>query len=207
AMGGRTAVAALMAALDDPDRRVRRAAALALGESGDLSTAAALRQTIENDQAEDVTAVAARSLGRLHAPGARGFLLQQLERDSRWWNSIRLGALLGLDELEDASLAPTFRAYTDARYQRQVRVAALEAWFHAAPGDQGLATRLRELVDDRNRNLRGKALELLGKLHRADDAAFLEDFAAREPDPNLALAAREALDEIQAFAGRQGETH
>ncbi len=41
----------------------------------------------------------------------------------------------------------------------------------------------------------------LGTLHRREDLPFLNDYAAAEPDPNLAKAARSAAEEIEAFAG------
>ena len=38
--------------------------------------------------------------------------MRQLARESRWWDSVRLGALLGLGKLGDPSLATTFSKYT-----------------------------------------------------------------------------------------------
>ncbi|HET6277409.1 MAG TPA: hypothetical protein VFG08_01350, partial [Candidatus Polarisedimenticolia bacterium] len=142
---------------------------------------------------------AAASLGRMHAEGASRFLQQQLGRDSNWWDAIRLGALLGLAELEDPALVPIFKEYVIPRYPRQVRLAALDGWFRATPGDAALAAQLRTLTRDRNGNVRSDALEKLGRLHLRQDVEFLQAFAREEPDPNLAQAARDAIDEIEAF--------
>ncbi len=199
AMGGETARTALLGALRDPDARVRRAGALALGEAGGRGSVDALRRAVETDQAEDVAAVAARSLGRLHASGAAEFLKAQLARESRWWGAIRLGALLGLAELEDPGLVPVFRAYAEPSQVREVRVAALESWARIAPADPALNSRLRELASDRNMAVREAAIAKLGEMHRVEDLAFLRDFAARELDPDLAEEARSRAEEIEAF--------
>ena len=199
-IGGAAATEALVKALADSDRRVRRAAALAVGEAGGQQSAAALRKTIETDPAEDVVAVATVAFGRLHTPDAAQFLKKQLDRDSRWYGAIRIGTLQGLAELEDPALIPNFKSYTDPRWRREVRLVALDGWFRAAPGNAELASRLRELAEDRNQQVRSEALEKLGELHRSQDLPFLEEFASAETNPNLAEAARAAAVEIKAFA-------
>jgi HEAT repeat protein len=200
ACGGPAAVDALIAASTDSDRRVRRAVAVALGAAAGELSARALRDMIENDRAEDVIGAAAAALGRMRAEGAARFLQQQLRRDSRWWNAIRTGAMLGLAELEDPALVPTFREYVIPRYQRQLRLAALDGWFRAAPEDPALAAELRRMTRDRNGNVRSDAIARLGRLHRGEDLDFLRKYAEEEPDPNLAQAARDAIEEIEAFA-------
>jgi len=200
-MGGDAALRALVAATADPDRRVRRAVALGLAEARGPRAVAALQRLVERDTAEDVAAVAAAGLTRAGDPDAVAFLKRQLARGS-WWNVIRLGALQGLAELADASLVPLFREHTDARFERAVRLAALDGWLRAAPGDAALAPRLRELALDRNRNVRQAALAALGGLHREEDRAFLEAYARDEPDATLARDARTAAEEIAAFVGR-----
>ncbi len=202
-IGGESAGAALLGALRGPDARVRRAAALALGEAGGRGSVEALRRAVETDKAEDVAAVAAHSLGRLDAPGAAEFLKRQLLRESRWWSALRLGALLGLGELEEPGLLAVFRAHLDPEEVREVRLAALDGWAELAPNDPALASRLRELAGDRNVAVREAALTKLGEMHRADDLGFLRDFAAREPDPDLAAEARSAVEEIEAFVKKE----
>jgi hypothetical protein len=150
-------------------------------------------------------ATAAYNLGRMRAAGSVEFLKAQLRRDSRWWEAIRTGAILGLGEREDPALAPVFATYVDPRFTRSLRVAALEGWHRAAPGDPALAARLRDLTADRNRSVRETALEKLGTLHRADDVSFLRAFADAEPDPSLAQKAREAIEEIEAFLPKPRE--
>jgi len=197
--GGAEAGKALVLASTDPDRRVRRAVAIALGFVADGESAAALRKLIETDRAEDVAAAAEISLGRMRGEGAKDFLLRQLSRDSRYWSSIRLGALLGLTYLKDPSLVPAFRSYTDSRWEADLRSAALDGWLAAAPEDPELARRLRELARDRNRQGRLDAIEKLGSLHLSADVKFLSDLAEADPDPDISEKARAAAEEIQSF--------
>jgi aminopeptidase N len=193
------AAEALVDAAGDPDRRVRRAVAIALGKAGGALSARSLRALIENDTAEDVIAAAAISLGRMHTEDASLFLRLQLKRESRWWNAIRVGALQGLVELEDPELVSTFKEYLTPNYQRHVRLAALEGWFRAAPQDPDLAATLRRMASDRNGIVRADSLGKLGQLHQRDDLDFLREYAAKEANPNLAQGARDAIAEIEAF--------
>ena len=80
-----------------------------------------------------------------------------------------------------------------------MRLAALDGWFAAVPDEAALAARLRGLTADDNLAVRGAAIEKLGQLHRAADLTFLEELAEREPNENLARAAREAVERIRAF--------
>ena len=154
-------------ALAASDPRVRRAAALALGNAGEASASETLRRAVETDRAEDVVAAAEISLGRLRAPGTKEYLMRQLARDSRWWDSVRLGALIGLGKLGDPSLGATFAKYTAPGYVQDVRIAAMNGWLAAAPNDPNLAASLRTLASDRNRSVRLAAIQGIGKLHRS----------------------------------------
>jgi HEAT repeat protein len=199
-IGGSAALPSLTKALGDANSRVRRAVALALGAAGEASAADALRRSIETDKAEDVVAAAEISLGRLRAAGAKEYLTRQLSRDSRWWDSVRLGALIGLGKLADPTLASSFDSYTDPKYVQEVRLAALAGWEAAAPEDPRLAERLRRLTSDRNRTVRLAAIQKLGKLHREVDLPLLEALS-KEPDPSVAQFARDGIEEIKAFTG------
>ncbi len=197
-IGGSAGAAPLVRALGHTDPRVRRAVALALGEAGEASAAEALRRAIETDRAEDVVAAAEISLGRLRAPGAKDYLTRQLSRDSRWWDSVRIGALIGLSKLGDPAVAATFEKYTGPKHVADVRLAALNGWEASAPGDPKLAATLRTLTSDRNRNVRLAAIQGLGKLHRAEDLAILEALT-KDPDPNVSQFAKDGIEETKSF--------
>ena len=197
-IGGSAVQAPLGKALASSDARVRRAAALAFGQAGEASAAPTLRRTIETDKAEDVIAGAEISLGRLRAPGAKDDLTRQLSRESRWWDSIRIGALIGLGKLGDPSLGPVFAKYVGPGYVQDVRIAAMNGWEICAPDDPKYAAALRDLTSDRNRGVRLAAIQKLGKLHRADDLALLQALQ-KDPDPNVVVYATDGIDELQSF--------
>jgi aminopeptidase N len=198
AVGGAEATGALIGSLRDADRRVRRAAVVALAGAGGAEAGVALGGVIESDPAEDVVASANWALGRMHAPNAKEVLIKQLGRESKWSDVIRVGALRGLAELEDPSLAQTFAGYTGPGYVLPVRWEALDAWQRVS-GDAAFATRMRELARDPARSIRETAVRHLGSLHRAEDVAFLRELAAAEVDPTLAHGMRSAAEGIEAF--------
>ncbi len=198
-MGTGEAVVALLDSMDAADARVRRAAALGLGKAGGERAITALKQTLINDPQEEVAGAAAYSLGRLQVAGIAALLKEQLERPSAYYDYRRLSALAALAELEDPALAPLFEPYTGSEYLRETRVAALEGWARAAPNDEALAARLRALSRDDDADLRGSALQLMGRLHRAEDRPYLLSYAAEEADLNLANLARLAAEEIANF--------
>ncbi|HEY3174114.1 MAG TPA: M1 family aminopeptidase [Thermoanaerobaculia bacterium] len=196
---GEAAIPALEKALTDPDRRLRRAAAIALGRAGGKQAKAALGRAIAGDRAEDVIAAAEVSLARTAGAEARATLERQLSRDSQYWDAIRLGAIQGLAELRDPALAPIFEKFTAPEHLQDVRAAALAGWLRVAPEDPKLTAALRALARDRNRQVRESALEKLGSLHHGVDAGLFRSLADSDPDPNVAAIARDALAEIEAF--------
>jgi aminopeptidase N len=197
--GGAEAVRALEQALASAaNPRVRRAVALGLGTAAAASSAPALRRAIETDRAEDVIAAAEISLGRLGGAGTKDYLVKQLSRPSRYWDSIRVGAMLGLGKLQDPSLAPLFDSYTDTKYEQEVRAAAVAGWAVASPDDPKLDDRLRTLTADRNRTVREDAVKRLGELHHESDLPLLRELSG-DPDPTIAQFAREGVDGTEAF--------
>ncbi len=200
--GGATAAKALEKALAaEPNPRVRRAVAIGLGTCGEASSAAALRHAVETDRAEDVIGASEISLGQLGAPGTKDFLVEQLSRDSRWWDSIRVSAVTGLGRLQDPSLAATFSGYVDPRFVPDLRSAAIAGWAASAPDDPKLAQSLRTLTSDRNRSIREDAVKRLAALHHESDLALLRELES-DPDPTIAYDAKSGVEETEGFLKR-----
>ena len=130
--------------------------------------------------------------------------MRQLGRESRWWDSVRLGALLGLGKLGDPSLASTFAKYAAPGYVQEVRIAAMAGWEGAAPEDPAFATDLRRLTSDRNRSVRLAAIQKLGKLHRAEDLPLLETLP-KDPDPASSSSRRTGSTRYRSFAKTAAE--
>jgi HEAT repeat protein len=197
--GGASAAQALEKALaSENNPRVRRASAIALGACGEASFAEALRRAVESDKAEDVVGASEIALGRMGAAGTKEFLLKQLSRNSRWWDSIRVSAVTGLGKLEDPSLAATFAGYVDPKHVQDLRAAAIGAWAAAAPDDPKLAELLRTMTSDRNRTIREDAVKRLAALHHESDLTLLRELET-DPDPTIAYFARSGMEETEGF--------
>jgi aminopeptidase N len=197
--GGPAAAKALEQALvAEPNPRVRRAVAIALGDCGSAGSEAALKKAIETDRAEDVIGAAEISLGRLGGAGTKDYLVKQLSRSSRWWDSIRVSAVRGLGKLEDPSLVTVFAGYTDPKYVQELRAAAVSGWAAAVPDDPKLAEKLRALTNDRNRSIREDAVKRLGAMHREADLELLRTLSG-DPDPTIAFFAKDGVEETEKF--------
>lgn len=79
-----TALTALRRALEDPVVEVRREAALALGQIGDVGSAPALTRALDSDS-EPVRRAAALALGKISTAEARDALLDALRTDTSVW--------------------------------------------------------------------------------------------------------------------------
>ncbi|MGQ9632427.1 MAG: MFS transporter [bacterium] len=94
------AVDALVRALDDPDPRVRREAALALGEMKDRSAVDALIEKLDSPEA-DIETEAALALGKLRDPRSVEHLLKKLEgKDAE----LKLRSIDALGEIGDRTV-------------------------------------------------------------------------------------------------------
>ncbi|HEX2467630.1 MAG TPA: HEAT repeat domain-containing protein [Solirubrobacterales bacterium] len=85
-----TALATLRRALEDSVVEVRREAALALGQLGDVDSAAALARALASDS-EPVRRAAALALGRISTADARTALLAALRADISVWREAAVG--------------------------------------------------------------------------------------------------------------------
>lgn len=186
-------IAELAGRLKDTDRDTRRAAAEALGRTGDPRAADALVDALQ-DEARSVREAAAAALGALGAPRAVEPLLALL-RDEGW--SVRKAAADALGKLGDLqAVAPLIELLRDP--DRSVRRAAAAAL--GALGDARAVEPLIEALQDEDALVREDAARALG---------MLGDPRAVEP----LLAAASAADQEQAVRaaavaalGRTGDT-
>ena len=187
----------------EPNPRVRRASRSRSARRICRRSDAALRKAIETDRAEDVIGAAEISLGRIGGSGDEGLSDRSSSRaSSRWWDSIRVGAVQGLGKLEDPSLATVFSGYTDPKYVQELRAAAVAGWAAAAPDDPKLAERLRALTSDRNRSIREDAVEASRRAApRVRSARFCGRSRATRI-PTIARFATEGVEETEKFVKR-----
>jgi len=125
---------ALLAALSDPEARVRRAAASALSRFPGEASVAALRRVLAEDPAYGVQAEAVRGLARLGGDGLFETLVEAATRESEGAvvTAVALEALSGLD---DPRVVDLLLARLDAGTSAEVRRAAVNGLRECASRD------------------------------------------------------------------------
>ncbi len=121
---GDSARNALLAAIQDPNARVRARAIASLASSKDASLSS-LYQRLLNDQSYGVIRAAALALGQTKPPAAYDGLVKLLDSPS-WHDTIKASALGGLRALADKRALDIGFRYAGKGNYPQVRAAALQ---------------------------------------------------------------------------------
>ncbi len=192
---------ALLAAQKQDHPRVRRAAALALGEfRGDTRAAEALAAWAERgDPSYFAEANAALALGRTRSPRALDVLPKVLTRRS-YQDVIKTRALEGLGACGHDDALPMVQAAYQPGASFQSRRAAVAATGRLSEGTPH-ARRTRDFLelclDDRDFRVRMEAAAALVLLGDGRATAALERALAREMDGRARRRLREALSDLR----------
>ena len=139
------------------------------------------------------------SLGRLGAAGTKDYLTRQLSRPSRYWDSIRIGALVGLGKLEDPALVAALRLATSTRStSRKCAPQPSPAGRPRLPTTRSSPSACacsRATATARSAKTPSSAS---GRCHRESDIALLRELST-DPDPTVAEFARAAIEETEGF--------
>lgn len=195
---------ALIALLDLPHPKARRAVVEALGAfRGDETAAeAVLRVAQQGDESYFVEAEAAKSLGRIRSRHAWEAIQAALAKES-WNEVIRARALDGLGELKDERALDVVLEWTRAGQPQPARAAAIAALAKLGKGarkDEAVE-RLTELLDDPWLRVVQFAINALRELKAEDAIPALERVTVRHLDGRAIRGAREAIRAIRE--GRQ----
>jgi aminopeptidase N len=202
--GGAQATAALVAASEYADARVRETALEGLGAGPRSVVEPVLVAAIARERGpggnDYALAAAAKSLGRVHADGAYEALVALLDVDSHG-DVVRAGALEGLAELgEHRCLAHALRflPYSWGKGgTHKLRQAALHAAVALAPDSPEVHARLVDLLDDRYHHMRAWAAEACGKLKVRAAVPALKLLAEHDWHGGPKSAAATALERIE----------
>jgi aminopeptidase N len=184
----------LGAHVKDPQPKVRRAVAEALGAFRTLEAARLLRGVARSDRSYLVAADAARSLGRTRQPGVMRDLLAVIDRPS-WADSQRAGALDGLAQLRDEAAVPEVLARSRYGIPTRGRRAAVAA-LASLSDSRDTRRHLEDLLDDQDPHFRISVIDALLALGDAKARGALRRALDRELDGRVARRLREALRDI-----------
>jgi aminopeptidase N len=188
------ALAALVAAVNTPHSKVRRAVAWALGRFQKTDAAAALKPLALRDASYAVEAEAARALGHTRQPIAFDTLVEVLDRPS-WADLIRAGAIDGLAALRDDRALP----HLVARARYGVPMRARRAAIRALPklsADRRTREMLEDLLEDPDPHLRVDVAVAVGDLGDTKSRGALGRALERELDGRVRRRIREVVRDL-----------
>ena len=192
---------ALLKMLSDQDATVRAAAASGLGAlKKDDATIARLLDLARSDTSNSVRQSALAAAARLKPENGLALVKPFLDSEAT-----RAAAVGALRQLADEGAVPILLELSQDPDDR-VRTGALLAFSALGKGKQQVTDRLLEALDDPEKSDRQAAIFAL--LSRRDAATLpaLERVAASEPLPNIARAARAAVEQFRAPNSRGGNT-
>ncbi len=198
-IAGKESLDALLGAIADPDGRVREGVVEALGDRNRGDAATAIRKAMDSDPNPYVRAMAARSLGKVHAEGAFEALSALLKTDSHR-ETLRFGAFDGLRALGDRRALDLARPWLRYDFPRGdhhgMREAALKVLLEVAPDEPETGEAVLRLLDDPWHRTRSNAAEAAGNYKVVAAEAKLRKLAESDPFDGVKAAAKAALEKI-----------
>ncbi|MBD1871471.1 M1 family metallopeptidase [Cyanobacteria bacterium FACHB-471] len=208
----------LVAGLQDPEARVRRAVVEALAKIKTVESYKALKPIVENgDASYYVEAAAIRALGTVAASNLNGeskeekalkLLRSVLEERAGWNETVRSGAIAGLSKLKTSEAALNLiLEYTAAGVPQALRLSAIRALGAISAGQSNLNL---ERILDRLEELSGETFFLtqvatasaLGQMETIKAVGILQALADQTPDGRVRRIAEEAIQRVQKNAGQ-----
>jgi aminopeptidase N len=184
----------LLAALQTPQPKVRRAVVGALGAFRKPAAAKALQHLLGEEPSYLVSADAARSLGRTRQQGALETLKSVVDQAS-WADVIRAGALDGMAALRDDSALDVVVKRTRYGIPTRGRRAAVHA---LASLGEGKKTReqLEDLLDDKDPHFKIDVVSALTSFGDGKSRGAMRRALDRELDGRVSRRLREALRDL-----------
>lgn len=183
-------------ALQQPDYRVRKAAALGLAQFPPQFAAPLLKNLVERDSHSDVAAAALKALAKNRPAGAAPLIRKHINRPA-WYREITIAGLEAFGEIGDAALAAEIRPYAGENYHQDIRIAALNAWKSCAPADPALHATLVDFAANAPYEVKLEAIQLLGQLRVRGSEAVLKQIGEESGDVNFRVEAKKALQAIE----------
>lgn len=196
------ALEALLANLQLPHPKARRAVVTALGEFKEDRAATALANVLtQEDTSYFVEAETAAALGKTRVNGALE-QLQQASQKASWNEVIRGGVFRGLAELKDERTLPLLLDFTAYGRPPLARYAAIRALGKLGgekdPVPEAIVDSLTTLLDEEHFRTRMAVLDALASLNSPKTLAALERLRARDLDGRVKRRLEEVIDTIRS---------
>jgi aminopeptidase N len=212
------AVESLLASLQDPHAKVRRAVVVALGGIKTAASYQVLSQTLaKGDPSYTVEAAAARALGKVGAaqlptlPAAE-VTLAQLEtvlKERAGWNEVvRSGALGGISEFQTSAAAlEIVLRYTEPAIPNLLRLGAVRALGAISRGQDKvdvarILDRLEAIAREPQFRTQVTVVSALGTMTDSGAVRVLQGIAEHIDDGRVRRRAEEALQRVRAAIGK-----
>ncbi|MGA7933182.1 MAG: M1 family metallopeptidase [Kovacikia sp.] len=207
----------LLAGLEDPDARVRRATVEALGQIKTSGSYKALKPLVEKgDASYYVEAAAIRALGSMAASHLNDTpkeekvlkLLKSVLKERQGWNEVvRSGAIAALSQMKTSEAAlDLILEYTAPGIPQALRLASIRALGTISPGQtnvnlQRILDHLQELSKESFFLTQVAVSIALGQMETAKAIGILQSLADQTPDGRVRRIAEEAVQRVQKNAG------
>ncbi len=217
------AMEALLAGLQDPHPKVRRAVVTALGTVKTLASYQALTQVVsQGDASYAVEAAAARALGQVGATRLPEIpeeeetlaLLKQVLQERTGWNEVvRAGALGGVSQFKtsEAALEIIFQ-YTDPTLPNLLRLGAVRALGSISTGQSKanvtrILARLEAISREPQFRTQMAAIAALGLMADGGAVSVLSSIADHIDDGRVRRRAEEAMQKVQKRLDKDAAVH
>ncbi len=193
------AIEGLLAAIKDPDARVREAAFLALGSRTCEEAGGVVLDAVWTEKHPYILAAAARSLGSLRPQDSFKALKSLLAVDSHR-EVVRHGALDGLKTLGDPRSVELAGPFLDYRYGRGamslMRKAALDLILALAPDEPETVKVVLAMTRDPYFRMRTWAVEACAMYRFRGVESRLREMAKSDPNAGVRWNAKRVLEEL-----------
>lgn len=186
---------ALIRALNDPEPKVRKEVAKALGEFKDEKVVENLKKIAKNGQSYGEREQAIISLGKQRKEELIEFIKEFLNYESHA-DIIRAAALKALGEVKSNSVINTLKEYTKNKYRNQARIAAVESLGKYLKDNPSLFEDYVKFLEDSFFRVRITAIKALEQIADEKCIPYLKKVVEQDLDNRVVRAAKEAIYRI-----------
>lgn len=179
-----------------PEDHIRKAAVIALGSFFTEDSRKTLRRVMDSDANDELAGTALVSLSKVD-PNISTDELRRFLRRTTWYDVNRIAVLTAIENIGHERFLPIAREHVSSRWNYEIRVQAMKAWYACAPADPNLVNALVEFAAKDILPVRRAAFRLLAKMKSERAVSVLEEVIRLNGDSDIRKSAEDALEEIK----------